>query len=149
MLSQTAEYALRAVVALGLNTDRHLTNRDIAELTKVPVCYLAKVLQALVRAGLVASHRGSSGGFGLVRSPEQVTLLDVVSAVDPVGRIITCPLKIDSHGNRLCGLHRRLDAGLSMIETLLACSTIAEVIDDPDAGVPLCESDCATTRPPH
>jgi Rrf2 family nitric oxide-sensitive transcriptional repressor len=138
-MTLTAEYALRAVVALGLQPDRYLTTREIAERTKVPSFYLAKVLQTLARAGLIASHRGPGGGFGLGRPPGQVTLLDVVNAVDPIRRITRCPLNLASHRCRLCGLHGRIDAGLSMLETLFACSTIAEVIGDPDAGKSLCE----------
>jgi Rrf2 family protein len=66
-MTLTAEYALRAVVALGLQPDRYLTTREIAERTKVPSFYLEKVLRTLARAGLIASHRGPGGGFGLGR----------------------------------------------------------------------------------
>lgn len=138
-MNQTAEYALRAVVVLGLQPDRCLTIREIAERTKAPSYYLAKVLRSLARAGLVVSHRGPGGGFGLGRPPELVTLLDVVNAVDPIRRIRCCPLNLASHHCHLCGLHVRIDAGISMLETLFACSTLADVIGDPNSGKPLCD----------
>jgi Rrf2 family nitric oxide-sensitive transcriptional repressor len=147
MMTQTTAYALRAVVGLGFQPDRYMTTRELAERTQVPVFYLAKVLQALARAGLIVSHRGSSGGFGLARPPERITLLDVVNAVDPIKRITACPLHLASHRCPLCGLHRRVDAGLSLLESFFACSTIAEVIGDLDASKPLCEVAARVTGP--
>ena len=69
MISMAAEYALRSVVTLGLNPDRCLTAREIAEQTEISVSYLYKILQMLVRAGLIASHRGLGGGFDLACPP--------------------------------------------------------------------------------
>ena len=63
MISQTAEYALRAVVFLSMNVDAAFTTQQIAVATKVPAAYLSKVMQSLVRAGLVRSQRGLGGGF--------------------------------------------------------------------------------------
>src|SRR5687768_13132529 len=116
MISQTAEYALRAVAALAAHPDESMVTQRLSELTKVPAGYLSKVLQALGRAGLVRSHRGLGGGFALTRPPDQVTIYDVVQAVDPVQRIRTCPLGIAGHGVRLCPLHRRLDDAMKAVE---------------------------------
>jgi Rrf2 family protein len=129
-MTRTAEYSLRAVAALGLQPERHLTARDLAGRTKVPPSYLAKLLRALARAGLIVSHRGPGGGFRLGRLPSQVTMLDVVNAVDPIRRTARCPLHAASRRCGLCGLHLRIDVGLSMLERLFACSTIAEVLGD-------------------
>ena len=87
MLSQTVEYALRAVAHLASEAPRPLTTEQIAETTRVPKAYLSKVLQALVRGGIVHSQRGVGGGMTLTRSPRAITILDVVNAVDP-SRII-------------------------------------------------------------
>jgi Rrf2 family nitric oxide-sensitive transcriptional repressor len=140
MISQTADYALRAVVALALQQDHRLTTRELAGTTGIPVFYLAKVLQVLVQAGLVHSCRGTGGGFGLVGPLEEVTLLDVVNAVDLPRRRNGCLSVRPTQPCRLCGLHRRIDAGLSMAETLFACSTIAELVGDRDSGPPLCQA---------
>jgi Rrf2 family protein len=135
-MSHTAEYALRAVMALALQPDRQVAAREIAERTQVPPSYLAKVLRLLGRAGLVVSHRGPGGGFGLGRPAREVTLLDVVNAVAPVGRSARRPGSLAARQRPPCRHRRRADAGLSMLEKLLACRTIAEVIGDPDAGEP-------------
>ena len=55
---------------------------DIAKATKVPESYLRKVMQLLARAGLVISHRGVKGGFSLALDAREITLADVVEAVD-------------------------------------------------------------------
>ena len=64
LLSQTAEYALRAVVSMGTSLGQPLTTQVIAEKTRVPAGYLSKVLQALCKVGIVESHRGLRGGYG-------------------------------------------------------------------------------------
>ena len=87
MLSNTAEYALRAIVYLATHQDRPCTAQAIAKATKVPSGYLSKVLQDLVKAGLTHSQRGPNGGFTLSRSPRRMSVLEVVNAVDPIRRI--------------------------------------------------------------
>ena len=56
----------------------------IAETTRVPIGYLAKILQGLARHGLIVSQRGLHGGFTLLRSPSDLCLYDVVQAIDPI-----------------------------------------------------------------
>ncbi|MEZ4537577.1 MAG: Rrf2 family transcriptional regulator [Cyanobacteriota/Melainabacteria group bacterium] len=83
MISQTAEYALRAMVFLAMNQDNAQVTERIAGGTKVPASYLSKVLQSLSRAGLVKSQRGLGGGFSLAKAPESTTILEIINAVDP------------------------------------------------------------------
>jgi len=138
VISQTVEYALRAVVHLASQAPAPRTTDQIAEATRVPRAYLSKVLQGLVRGEVVQSHRGLGGGMSLVKSPEDLTILEVVNAVEPVQRIRSCPLGLASHGVRLCPLHRRLDNALAMVEEAFANSTLAEVLAEPTRSVPLC-----------
>ena len=139
MFSQTVEYALRAVVYLAANPGVPLTTDDIAAKTLVPRAYLAKVLQALRRAGVVTMQRGVGGGVVLAHAPDQLTILAVVDAVDPIKRIRTCPLGLATHGVRLCPLHRRLDNALAQVEDAFRRTTLAEVLADPSEIRPLCE----------
>ena len=140
MFSQTAEYALRAVACLARRRGKPMTTRQVADASRVPAGYLAKVLLALVRAGVVTSQRGLKGGFVLARRPEDLTLLDVVHVADGSRRITTCPLGIPDHGSDLCPLHRRLDDAVALAERTLGEVTIAEVLGEPlcgaDADVP-------------
>jgi Rrf2 family protein len=139
VLSQTAEYALRAVVALGSSRGGPMTTQQIASQTRVPAGYLSKVLQALARAGLVEGQRGSGGGFLLARPVQDVTVLDVINAVDPLQRIEHCPLGRPDHKHRMCALHRRLDLGIAVMEQIYGQTTIDELLDDSDPVRSLCE----------
>jgi Rrf2 family protein len=140
MISQTAEYALRAVVYLADQNGAPQPTQRIAEVTRVPAGYLPKVMQALSRSGLVRAQRGLHGGFMLTTSPKELTVLDVVQAVDPLRRIEHCPLGIVSHQS-LCPLHRGLDNAVALVEKALGASTIAGLLAGPnhdDAPKPLC-----------
>jgi Rrf2 family protein len=103
----------------------------IADATHVPPDYLAKVMQTLVRAGLVTGRRGRTGGYALARSAAETSVLEIVNAVDPIRRIHTCPLDLAHHATRLCPLHRRLDAAAEHIERLFADATLADLIEEP------------------
>jgi Rrf2 family protein len=139
MLSQTTEYALRLVVQLASHPGKPLTIPELARTTKIPEGYLAKVLRQLARAGLVRSQRGPTGGSVLARAPEQMSVLDVVQAVDPLKRIEVCPLGIEAHGTNLCLLHRRLDQAIASVQTAFRASSVAEIVDGPKGSRPLCE----------
>jgi Rrf2 family transcriptional regulator, nitric oxide-sensitive transcriptional repressor len=108
MISQTAQYALRALVCLALRPKALLTTGQLAELTKVSPEYLSKVMQTLVRADLVSSKPGKAGGFSLKVSPETLTVLAVIEAIDPSANSEPLPLEIQSYGNALRPLHQRL-----------------------------------------
>lgn len=137
MISQTAEYALRAVVCLASQPDKPMVTPAIAEITQVPAGYLSKVLQMLGRHGMVQSQRGLHGGFTLARPASEMTVLEVVNAVDPLKRIKECPLGLEQHGRRLCPLHRQLDDAMAQVEKALGAHTIAALISEPKGSVPL------------
>ncbi|MBZ0188969.1 MAG: Rrf2 family transcriptional regulator [Candidatus Obscuribacterales bacterium] len=139
MISQTAEYALRAIVFLAMNTGSAFTTQQIAETTKVPSAYLSKVLKSLVRAGLLQSRRGLGGGFVLAKPAEEMNILQVLNAVDPIQRIRTCPLGLKAYGTVLCALHKRLDDATAIIEKSFADTTIAELLARPTPSIPLYE----------
>lgn len=139
MISPTAEYALRAVVAIAQANGDAAATQWIAKLTKVPAGYLPKVLQMLGRAGLVDSRRGLGGGFRLAKPAEVLTVLEVVNAVDPIKRIEKCPLDLESHGANLCPLHKRLDEATEQVERSFAKTTIAELLAQPGRSTPFCD----------
>jgi Rrf2 family protein len=139
MFSQTTEYALRVMVFLAGLNGTTATTRQIAAATRVPEGYLAKILQSLGRAGLIKAQRGLHGGSVLTRDPAELTVLDVIDAIDPFPRIKTCPLDLKSHGANLCPLHKRLDEAMEMVEEALRRSTLAELASAPAGNIPLGE----------
>lgn len=138
MISQTAEYALRAVIHLATQPNVAQTAQQIAEATKVSPGYLSKVLQSLARGGIVRSQRGLHGGFVLDREPAGLSIYDVISAVEPIQRINTCPLGLSQHGTRLCNLHRRLDDAMRHAEEAFRQTMVQELLDAPNPSRPLC-----------
>lgn len=140
MLSQTSEYALRAMSCLAYAPDRLTSTVELAEVTKVPSNYLAKVLQSLAQAGLIMGRRGVGGGYKLNRPPEQITLLEVIGAINPVQRITACPLGLENHSGRLCPLHRRLDQAAEAMIEHFGSVTLKDIVSEPDAARPLCDT---------
>lgn len=139
MISQTVEYALRAIVTIAQHEGQPCTAQQISLLTQVPAPYLSKLMQGLVRAGLTSSQRGRHGGFTLTKEPAEMTIWEVADAVDPLQRIHECPLGIKSHGSTMCPLHLRLDRAMAMVEEEFRNTTIAEVLSEPGAVTPLCQ----------
>jgi len=140
MISQTVEYALRAVAHLAAQSPQSCTTQQLAEVTQVPAAYLAKVLQNLTRSGIVKSQRGIGGGVSLATAPESLTILDVVNAVDPIQRILTCPLDLKTHTTTLCPLHRKLDSAMEEVENAFRSTTLAEVLGESGEPMPLCDA---------
>lgn len=82
-VSTRGDYACRALLSLAMHDDGTPTSvRDIADRTALPQPYLEQILLAVKGAGLVRSKRGVGGGYVLARSPSEITLAEIVSAVD-------------------------------------------------------------------
>jgi Rrf2 family protein len=82
-LTRAADYAVRVMIHLAALPPGTRVNRDIlAAASEVPTHFLSKVLQVLVRARLLVTHRGPSGGFNLAIPAEQISVLRVVEAVE-------------------------------------------------------------------
>lgn len=139
MISQTLEYALRAIVTIAQYEGTPCTAQKISTITQVPAPYLSKMMQGLVRANLVTSKRGLHGGFVLTKLPSELTIWEIVDAVEPFKRIRECPLGIGSHLGTLCPLHQRLDNAMAMVEESFRGTTVADVLSLPGSVTPLCE----------
>jgi Rrf2 family protein len=137
------EYALRAMACLALEPEERTSSSALAERTQVPSDYLAKVLQQLSAAGLIEGRRGVGGGYRLSRAPEDINLLDVINAVEPLERITSCPLNLESHGPNLCPLHRRMDQAIVRVIDVFEGSTLRDLLsgdaDDEWVSIPLCD----------
>lgn len=138
MISQTTEYALRAVVFLAMHEGKSFTTNEIAQATRVPMAYLSKVLQTLSRGGIVLSQRGLGGGFTLAQEPDALSVLEVVDAVDPIQRIKSCPAGHTDHGSSLCPLHKHIDDAIGTVERSFARSTIKQLVNASSKVPPLC-----------
>ncbi|MCK4871948.1 MAG: Rrf2 family transcriptional regulator [Phycisphaerales bacterium] len=144
MLSNTAEYALRAMSWLALTPDRLVSAASLAEATHVPPDYLAKILQQLSQAGLIAGRRGVGGGYRLSKPPEEVFLLDVLQVIGPLERLDCCPLNIEAHGRRLCPLHEKIDEAVTAVRNVFGSVTFADLLNVPGSNAPLCDGGSST-----
>ena len=82
-ITRQADYAVRAVLYLAqLGSDRRAATSQIAEDQQIPPSFLAKIVSQLSVAGLLQTSRGARGGVSLARSPERISLLEVVEAID-------------------------------------------------------------------
>jgi len=121
--------------------DGLVSTAQLAEVTHVPMNYLAKVLQSLAKADLITGRRGVGGGYRLARPASEISMLDVINAIDPIERIRECPLKLENHSGRLCPLHTRLDdAARLMIERFEGISLLDVLAEDPTTR-PLCDTE--------
>jgi Rrf2 family iron-sulfur cluster assembly transcriptional regulator len=83
LLSQTAEYALRAMAWLAtMPNGQPVRAVDLSGSTGIPTHYLSKVLRRLVLANLLESQKGQGGGFSLSRPPSEIAFIDILSAID-------------------------------------------------------------------
>lgn len=132
MLSQTTEHAIRAVLYLAQQAPGEPVPADrIARALGAPGNYLGKTLQLLARRGLLASARGPAGGFRLLVPPDEITLADVVTAVDDAPRAAAVCLL----GNRPClaahpcAAHARWSTVQQDLWAPLHRTTIADLLD--------------------
>jgi Rrf2 family protein len=93
-ITMSADYALRAVIDLADNSDGRLVAAgEIASRQDIPLSYAVKVLQALARAGIVVCQAGRKGGVRLLRNADELSVLDVVEAVDGPLALNRCLLR--------------------------------------------------------
>lgn len=137
-LSEGVEWSVHCLAVLARAPEGGpLTARRLAEFHGVPGPYLAKHLQALVRAGLVESVSGPRGGFRLAKDPAAITLLDVVEAVDGTEPVFRCteirqrgPLGAGAEAPRhRCGIAAAFDAAEQAWRASLAAATISSVVE--------------------
>jgi len=139
MLTITGEYALRAVVFLAQHAGEPKTCVEIAGATKVCQGYLSKILQQLVKSGIIDSRRGIHGGFVIARPARGISVLDVLKAVGSgPRRIKRCPLGIPGHGE-LCHMHRMIDESMAAVEAAFAAADLETMSSSAGGKKPLCD----------
>jgi Rrf2 family protein len=128
ILSQSAEYAMRSVIHLaGGSRDTYAGVGEISEATGVPASYLAKVLGHLVRAGVLESSRGPSGGFRLGPDAANLTLERIIGVFDRV-ETRRCLLGSGICGdNPSCAIHKLWAPVAVPLREFLTTTTIADL----------------------
>jgi Rrf2 family protein len=135
-LTRRADYAIRTSLCLAREgSDGWLAARDIAQRMDVPPRFLPQIMQDLVRAGLVESTLGRSGGYRLARAPSDVSLLDVIEAVEGDARRRTCVLSSSAcDAGRPCDVHDFFAAAQDALLERLATASVADAARGREAG---------------
>ena len=132
MFSKTAEYALRAVAAIAqVQDERPVLAREIAKQADIPNKYLSKVLNDLVRYGILSSTRGVGGGFRLRRRSSTLKLVDVIRPFDDVLAPRRCPFgKARCSDEHPCSMHDQWKPVTQAYRRFLEHTTVADIVDD-------------------
>ena len=138
--SSGVEYGIHSLMCMvdSKGDAREMSVREIADLQSVPYDYLAKIFPRLSKAGLVRSIEGKGGGFQLAKPAEQITVLDVVNAIDGDKRIFECreirqrlavfdaqPPEWACEG--ICGVRSVMDMAQQRMEAALGQHTILDL----------------------
>ncbi|MBI4546320.1 MAG: Rrf2 family transcriptional regulator [Gemmatimonadetes bacterium] len=129
-LSQTAEYALRAVIYLAEEA-QHAPVRvqRMADALSVPRNYLSKTLFMLARAGVLSSGRGPRGGFRLAAPPEKLTLAEIIAPFQPLAERPRCLLgRPECSALSPCAAHARWQAVSEQIRFFFHETTVADLM---------------------
>ncbi|HYG69159.1 MAG TPA: SUF system Fe-S cluster assembly regulator [Anaeromyxobacteraceae bacterium] len=143
-MSKLTDYAI-VILAHLARSERTLTASELSERSKVPPPTVSKLCKELTRAGIVVSHRGRHGGYGLARPPDRISVAEVVEALEGPIALTEC----SSSGAERCGIE----------ETCFARGTwdpVSRAIQDALQGLPLsaigpfreATSDVVTLRAP-
>jgi Rrf2 family protein len=101
LISKKLDYALRALTFLARFEERKITlAREIAEQQRIPMRFLQKIMKDLVDQRLVRSYQGPGGGYALARKPSEITLKDIMEAVEGQIGLMEC-----TEGDPGCGMY--------------------------------------------
>ncbi|MDO8445202.1 MAG: Rrf2 family transcriptional regulator [Deltaproteobacteria bacterium] len=131
-LTRDGEYAVRAVVYLAAQPEGKISLiSEISEVQEVPKSYLSKIMQHLVRSGLVRSRRGAKGGFVLARPADQITLRQTIEALEGQIHLNVCLIKKgECHRDDLCPVHPVWKEAQRVLIEVLDSKTMADLARD-------------------
>jgi len=143
MLSNSSKYAIKAVLYLSLysNESQKVMVKDISKPINVPQAYIAKLLQELVKEGLVSSTRGPKGGFYLNKENNDQKVINILKIIDGEKRLTSCMLSSERcNEDKPCPLHHILSPSRQKILKILnekSISDLALAVKKGEAFLPL------------
>jgi len=130
-LTTKGRYAVTAMLDLTLNFEMGaITLSDISERQGISLSYLEQLFSRLRKQGLVSSSRGPGGGYRLSRAASEITVLDVISAVDEKVDSTQCEGKANCHDGEACLSHELWQSLSDQISNYLSGITLAQVVQD-------------------
>lgn len=140
IFSKSCEYALRAVLYLGLKSDavQKISVKEIAKEIESPVPFTAKILQQLSKQKIIGSVKGPNGGFFIEKTKKPVTILHIVEAIEGDDFLNRCIIGLKNCSEKKpCPLHSQFVAHRTAIKELFKSKTIHDLIIDQKGKVNL------------
>lgn len=128
--SKATNYALHSMVHLAMEPDKDAVPvEDLAQLQKLSPTYLSKILTKLVKAGLVQSTPGVNGGYRLLHSPEQVTFLEIIQAIEGQEALLSCTMTLNGTAHHHeCLIEKAITQAEDKMLEVLSQQTIAGIL---------------------
>lgn len=129
LLSQGAQYAISAVIALSKQPEGETVSAaELAKPLNCPAAYLSQILSKLKPTGILKSQRGMGGGVYLARTPDEISLMEVIDAVDGSDFFTSCFMGIEGCGHiEPCPFHEFWSKERTKIQNWLEMTTFDEV----------------------
>lgn len=137
MFSTSCHYGLQAMIYIALHSsdEENISLNRIADEQDIPKHFLSKILQLLVKHKLLVSMKGPTGGFRLNRPPEEITLIEVIQAIDGLDMFNQCGIGFkrcdDSHP---CPIHEEYKEVRDQIQDLFEHKTLQELTEEVESG---------------
>lgn len=137
MFSTSCDYGLQAMIYIALKSseEKKIDLSQISKSQNIPKHFLSKILQKLVKSGLLNSMKGPTGGFYLNKKPDEIVLIDVIAAIDGMEVFNKCGIgfkKCDD--NHPCPIHHDYKAVRNTIRELFENKTLLELTEDIHRG---------------
>lgn len=137
MLSKTTEYALRAIVYIAIQDASGLKTgiKEIAKELELPMHFIGKILQDMVRKGLISSIKGPGGGFFLHRTAAEISILEVVQTIDGLEAFRKCGMGMKQCSDlHPCPLHDEIKAYREQLLRVFKNRTVQDLVDGINTG---------------
>lgn len=130
MLSNTSKYALRAVIYLALfsSENKKIGIKEISGELGIPTPFLGKIMQMLAKQKILNSTKGPNGGFNLMRSAYDITLMDIVEIIDGTDSFNNCVIRTTPcSSNTPCSMHDKISPIRKELKSVFSTETIADL----------------------
>lgn len=138
MFSKACEYGIRAltVVAEAGKENRKIGIKEICKSANTPESFTAKILQNLVKRGILSSQKGPTGGFYISKNLDKISLYDIVEAIDGRGIFTKCGLGLEEcNAKNPCPLHDKFEAVRDELNAMCRNNSLKDLVQGFDGEV--------------
>ena len=137
MFSTSCHYGLQAMLYIAMHSseDKNIGLKVIAEGQNIPRHFLSKILQQLVKNNLLLSMKGPTGGFSLAKDPEEITLIEIIEAIDGLVVFNRCGIGFKQcNDKKPCPIHDEYKKMRKQVENLFRSKNLLNLIEDVEKG---------------